>query len=204
MNHAHTSDLIEILRGQVGGTADTGGGKRNLARLGGGGANQGAQIAIRSGGGGNHDVGAGAEQGDIRKIAQRVIRQLFIDRRIGGMRSRLRHQRITVGVGAHHHLRADLTAGPGAVIRHHRLFPHLGQRTTDNTRGDIGARPRGQGHHHPHRSVRKRLCRPHRCRCQHRRHTRNHPQTLDHFLSPFLSAAAGGTTYNRANDVASV
>src|SRR6266446_3979674 len=61
--------------------------------------------------------GRAAEQRDVREVAQRIERKIPGQRRRDAVRRDPRHdQRVSVGSGLRHELRADHAAGPGAVL----------------------------------------------------------------------------------------
>jgi len=57
-------------------------------------------------------------QRDRREVAQRVVGQRLVQRRIGGMADVHHEQRVAVGRGLRHQVAADDTARAAAVLDH--------------------------------------------------------------------------------------
>jgi hypothetical protein len=94
-----------------------------------------------------------------RKIADRIVAQLWIQELVGGHAGARDQDGVAIGIGMRHHLGGDVAAGAWLVLDHHRLAPHLLEAVADQTRGDVGRAARRERHHDAHR-----FCRPvHAC-----------------------------------------
>ena len=93
-------------------------------------------------------VGLAAQDGDVFEVFDRVVAHLGLRERVGQVAALRRHdQRVAVGLGARHILRAHRAARACAVLHHDGHAQQLGQRLGILARHDVH-RPTGRERHH--------------------------------------------------------
>ena len=78
----------------------------------------------------------------------------FVDGRIGAKRGGGEQQGVAIRGGLGDIVGADVAAGAGAVVGHHRLLPALAQTRAEDARQDVGTGAGGVGHHQRDRTGR--------------------------------------------------
>jgi hypothetical protein len=86
----------------------------------------------------HHDVREADDAGDRRRVAQEVVVQLLVERRIDGVRGRNQQERISVRRRVDHRLGRDIGAAAGAAFDDDRLAEPLGEPLGDQARRDVG------------------------------------------------------------------
>jgi hypothetical protein len=93
-----------------------------------------------------------ADEDDRREIALRVERHLLVHERVGGGRACRREKDcVAVGLSLGHRGRADVAAGPAAVLDHHRPSDRFRKMFAERAADDVRGRARRERHHHRHR-----------------------------------------------------
>ncbi len=74
-----------------------------------------------------HDERLARDRGDWRDVAQKIVIEIAVDRRIDGVRRPDQEERISVGRRVHDGLGGDVAGGAGPVLDDHRLTQPPGQ-----------------------------------------------------------------------------
>jgi hypothetical protein len=86
----------------------------------------------------HEQVGLGEDR-NRRQIAQRIVRELAVERHVDRHRGGVDQQRVAVGRGLRDQLVGDVGAGPRSVLDDHRLAEELGELRREQPRVDVDA-----------------------------------------------------------------
>jgi hypothetical protein len=112
--------------GQMGGATQARRGEGDLFRLRFCSGNEVFDRGVRAGGRCDHQVRRLPEHVHIDQAFERVVRQLFIDRRVRRVGRRLHQQRVAIGRRIDDNASADQPARAGTIFDDHWLLPQFG------------------------------------------------------------------------------
>ena len=95
----------------------------------------------------HHHHRNGAEQRHRREVLDRIEGQLGVERRRDRDRAWRQQQRVAVGRGLRHRIGAEIAAGAGLVLHHHRLAEALAEFSADKARERVGGAAGGERNH---------------------------------------------------------
>jgi hypothetical protein len=85
-----------------------------------------------------HDIAETDQAGDRHNIAQEIVVEFFIKRRVDRIRRRDQQQRVAIGRRAHRGLGADVAAGAGPALDNECLAKPFGEPLRHQPRRDVG------------------------------------------------------------------
>ena len=101
-----------------------------------------------------HDKLCADNASDWRDIADEIVVELVVERRVGRVETTDQEKRVAVCGRAHDHLGADVAAATRPVVDNKLLAEPLRQPLSDQARRDVGRAGRGEWHDQTHRSRR--------------------------------------------------
>jgi len=135
--HVDAGHHLEQLARNVGATADAGRGHIDFAGIGFGVGDEVGNCLGRNRWVQHQDVGVANDASDRRDIADKIVIELVVERRVDRVRRADQEQRIAVGGRTHDRLGADIGAGARAVLDDELLTEPLRQPLAHQARGDV-------------------------------------------------------------------
>src|SRR5690349_7571813 len=103
------------------------------------------------------------EVGHCRQIACKIVLKPRVERHADCMRHTAYHQRISVGLGLRHKIRADIAAATRTILDNKGLAKTLVKFLPDHASEYVGSATRHEGHDDAHGALRIILCTHRQC-----------------------------------------
>ena len=174
MRHVDAGHELEQFAGHMRRRADAGRRHVDLARIGLGIGDELRDRFGRKRRHHDHDVGIAADAGDRRDVADEIVIQLVVERRIDRVGKRRQQQRLPVGRRLDHRLGGDTAAAADPVLDDERLAEPIGQPLRHQARQNVGRAAGAKADQQAHRPRRiglrasepRRERKPNGARCQ--------------------------------------